>query len=124
MRGRYFGHSFGYSTAGWVIPIIIIAVLLVVAAGVLWFIIRRRRARARAAGLSGIQREALDNFDTQVMSLIAQQGGEVDQAMVVASLGLPAPLVAEQLLDMEHAGMIERHWSVDRRAYCIRQSVA
>ena len=124
MRGRYFNHSFGYGTAGWVVPIIIIAVLLVVAAGVLWFIIRGKRERARAAGLSDTQRETLEDFDTQVMSLIAQQGGEVDQTLVVASLGLPVPLVAEQLLDLEHAGMIERFWSVDRRTYCIKQPIA
>lgn len=124
MRGRYFGHFFGFGMEGWVVPIIIIAVLLIVAAVVVWWIVRGKRARAQSSGLSDSQRETLGDFETQVTALIAQQGGEVDQTMIVASLGLPLQLVAEKLLELERAGAIERHWSVDRMTYSIRRPTA
>ena len=124
MRGGYYGHWFGFGTQAWVVPIIIIAALLVVAVAVVWWILRGRRARAQAAGLSGPQQETLGDFETQVTALIAQRGGEVDQTMIVAALGLPAHLVAEKLLELERAGAIERHWSIDRMTYSVRRPAA
>ena len=124
MRGRYFGHLVGFGAEGWVVPIIIIAALLIVVAAVIWWIVRGRRMRAQAAGLSDSQREILGDFETQVTALIAQRGGEVDQTMIVASLGLPAQLAAEKLLELERVGAIERHWAVDRMTYSIRRPTA
>jgi len=124
MRGRYYGHWFGVGTEAWLVPVIIIALVIVAAVALVWWILRGRRARSQAAGLSDAQRETLEDFEAQVTALIAQRGGEGDQTMIVAALGLPAQLVAEKLLELERSGAVERHWSVDRMTYSVRRPAA
>lgn len=121
MHSRYYGYWFGSGTQSWVTPTIVIGALLIVTAAVVWWILRRRRARARATGLLDTQQDGLEDFENQVTALITQRAGEVDQTMIVAALGLPAQLVAERLLKLERAGVIERRWSVDRLTYSVKR---
>ena len=125
MRGRS-GHWFGYGAFGspallWVAIVVGAAA---VGAVVIWLILRRRPAGGEEKKLTLAQRDTLNDFEAQVLALLTQRGGEADQTVVVAALGLPVNIVAERLLEMESSGMIERRWSADRLTYTVKRTVA
>lgn len=122
MRGRY-GHwvpwgAFGSPALLWVAIIVGAAV---VGAVVVWLILRKRPARSEEKKLTLAQRQTLDDFEAQVLALLTQRGGEADQTVIGAALGLPVHIIAERLLEMESSGMIERQWSSDRLTYAVHR---
>jgi DNA-binding MarR family transcriptional regulator len=80
----------------------------------------RRAEKARLEGVSEIQRRTLEEFESHVLALLAQHGGQLSQVWIEAALGLPAERVAELLLAMEAKGLIKRQWSVEEYAYSVR----
>jgi uncharacterized membrane protein len=102
------------------VVIIVIAAIAAIAVGV-YFITIRKKAK-EASGLSLSQKEVLENFDPQVLSLLTQNGGCLTQLEIRNHLGLPVELVAQRLLAMEKEHLIDRKWLTDEYTFCVRRN--
>ncbi|MBN2325340.1 MAG: hypothetical protein JXQ30_16540 [Spirochaetes bacterium] len=118
-RGGHFFAPFIFSNWGWGLIVIVGLVLLTV---ILTLILRSRRTKkAQIKGLNSTQRRILEDFEAQVLALLFQHGGQLNQLGIVVALGLPAELVAEKLLSMEAEGLIERQWTVEEYTYSVKR---
>ena len=118
-RGGHFWARPYLPTLAWGAIALVGLVLLVIA---VILIVRHRRAKlAQLEELNETQRHTLEEFETQVLALLSQHGGQLSQVRIAAALGLPSELVADRLLEMEAQGLIERDWTVEEYTYSVRQ---
>jgi len=82
---------------------------------------RRRREKSQLGELSDKQRSTLGDFEAQVLAMLFQHGGQLNQVQIAGALDLPSDQVAEKLLKMEHEGLIERKWTVDEYTYLLKR---
>ena len=118
-RGGHFFFVPVIPTWGWVLLVVVAATVFF---AVLALVLRRRRElKARLTGLNEAQRQTLEEFESQVLALLSQHGGQLSQQQIASVLGLPAELVAEELQEMEAEGQIERRWSTEQYTYAVRR---
>jgi len=118
-RGGHFWARPYLPAGAWGAIALAVLVLLVVA---VILIVRHRRAKqAQLEELNETQRHTLEEFETQVLVLLSQHGGQLSQFRIAAVLGLSSELVADRLLEMEAQGLIERDWTVEEYTYSVRQ---
>jgi len=105
----------------WAWGAIALAVLVLLVIAVILIVRHRRAKQAQLEELNETQRRTLEEFETQVLALLSQHGGQLGQVRIAAALGLPSELVADRLLEMEAQGLIERDWTVEEYTYSVRQ---
>jgi len=80
-----------------------LAGLVLLTVAVVLVLRHRRSKKARFEELSETQRRTLEEFEAQVLALLAQHGGELSQVRIAAALGFPMGTI-------EHDSGVETAW--------------
>lgn len=70
--------------------------------------------------LSISQKEVLDNFESLVFAMLAQQGSELTQQEISYNLKLPIEIVSENLNQMKKEKKIVREWINEEYTYKVK----
>lgn len=119
MHSQGFDHGFFLSSAVWTWILLLFAVIVVVL--IIRAIIISRKEKEDFKELDSRQLQTLDDFEAQVMALLAQTGKPMRQTEIGKRLGLPVPVVAKRLNEMEEHGDIRRKWATDEYTYWIEK---
>ena len=96
--------------------------LLLVAIIVVFILFFISRTKTKITGLSDNQAETLENLEAQIMSMLFQNGGNMNQIEISNSLDLPLDIVSEKLLKMEKEGLIVREWATTDYTYYVKKT--
>jgi uncharacterized membrane protein len=99
--------------------LLLLLVAVVVGAAVAAWWLSSRSARRRGAPDNG-QEEARANVDGQILSMLVQAGGTLDQIQIRENLGLSVGETAAALRRLEEEGRISRLWQAQGYTYTVR----
>lgn len=119
MHSRGFDHGLFLSSTVWTWILLFFAVIVVVL--IIRAIMISRKEKEDLKELDSRQLQTLEVFETQIMALLAQTGKPMRQTEIGKKLGLPVPVVAKRLKEMEEHGDIRREWATDDYTYWIEK---
>lgn len=103
---------------GLILLLLLLVAVVVVAAVAAWWL-SSRSARRRAAPDNG-QEEVRANMDGQILSMLVQAGGTLDQIQIRENLGLSVSETAAALRRLEEEGRISRLWQAQGYTYLVQ----
>jgi len=125
-HGHHMGHGIGAAFGGGggggglaaLLPLLLIGTVLLVGAAVaIYWLWRRRPSPSEAERRDAATRE---NVHGQVLAMLAQAGGSLDQLQIRDNLGLSVQEVGEALHQLEAEGRITRIWRPEGFTYLVR----
>lgn len=94
--------------------VLFITGLIVVVILLVWFIHRRTVA---SDGLTGNERKTLPSEQRELLSMLRQHGGPMQQTDLVDIMSYDLGDIAEILKEMESKGLINREWKSEQGTY-------
>jgi len=94
--------------------VLFIAGLIVAVILLIWFIHRRTMA---SDGLTGKERKELPSEQCELLSMLRQHGGPMQQSELADIVPYEVDDIALMLKQMESKGLINREWKSDQKTY-------
>ena len=117
-HGVPMGHGIGVGALGGGAGLTAFLLLLLAASIlVVWWLWRRRAAAPPAE--ANRDAETRENLEGQILSMLTQAGGSLNQTQIQGNLGLPVQEVATALQRLEAEGQVSRSWQPEGYTYLV-----